>query len=208
MYLKWLLWCLVCFTFLGLEAKDTTLILVRHGQAEHNVQDIYNSNPSHPNYTPSHLTPQGREKTVETAHQLLAQGFNPQKISVAYVSPLPRTQETARLLAHEGVISESEVVLDEHLTEVQVGDLEGKPIIRSWESSLTEIYHSETDNQIDARLHQFVHSLQSNNTCDSILIVTHGYIAQRLMIVLGMESKKLEPGEAIILTWQGALLAH
>lgn len=193
------LWFFFSFIISSFLAAETNIILIRHGLAEHNVQDCYNSNPIHPNYKPSHLMPEGAKKALDTSLILQKQGFNAQTIHAVYVSPLPRTKETAYLLAVEGLIATDKIVYDQRLSELRVGDLEGKMIVRPWSPSLNEVYHSETDTEIDQRITDFLNSLTLKDG-ETILIVTHGYIAQRIMKALEVEVKKLEPGEAVVFT--------
>lgn len=182
------------------EASAKNIIIVRHGESEHNVLDIYNSNPRHPQYQPSHLTPEGIRKTIETSHQLIDQGFNPSTIDAVYVSPLPRTQETAHILAREGLFSIENIIVDARLLELQVGDLEGKPIIRPWDNSLGDKYHTEPDQMIRKRLKNFIECIQHDAHSKNIVIVTHGVIAQRLMMMMDIkDAKRLDPGESFIL---------
>jgi broad specificity phosphatase PhoE len=180
---------------------ESQLILMRHGQAEHNVQDVYNSHPEASNYTPSHLTVEGESQALKTAQELLSQGFNRDTISYVYVSPLPRVQETAFILVKAGVISEESIVLDDRLTEIQVGELEGLPIIRPWNDALTEQYHTETNEQIFERMSSFSNECLSFKTGKHILVITHAIPAHELMKLAKVEQdKKIGTGQAIVVT--------
>ncbi|OQX33215.1 MAG: hypothetical protein B0D91_14880 [Oceanospirillales bacterium LUC14_002_19_P2] len=39
----------------SMPAKEHTIIVVRHGEADHNISGRYNTNPDHPAYIPSYL---------------------------------------------------------------------------------------------------------------------------------------------------------
>lgn len=193
---------LVCYC--DVEAQ---LILMRHGQAEHNVQDIYNADASHPNYKPSHLTQEGQQQALQTAQDLMRKGFNPTNIQIVYVSPLSRTQETAQILVKAGLISQDAIVVDARLTEVQVGDLEGKPIIRPWTSAEAAKYQTESDEHINSRLRAFYQDLLSSCEHGTVLVITHGIPAQRLMEIIGVAGeKKLNPGMAHVLSCEARTL--
>lgn len=187
--------------FTNLCGSEGQLILMRHGQAEHNVQDVYNSNPEASNYTPSHLTAEGESQALQTAQQLLSQGFNRDTIGQVYVSPLPRVQETALILVKAGVIAEESIVLDDRLTEIQVGKLEGLPIIRPWSDALTLQYHTETSEQIFERISSFANECLSSKTGKHILVITHAFPAHDLMKLAKVEqNKKIGTGQAIVVT--------
>jgi broad specificity phosphatase PhoE len=172
---------------------------MRHGQSEHNTLDVYNSNPDSSHYKVSHLTQEGEAQALQTAQDLLKQGFNRETISAVYVSPLPRTRETALILAKAGVISEEMIVIDERLIEIQVGDLEGKTTVRPWNDALSEHYHSETLEQIFHRVSAFATEHLSAKTDQNILVVTHGYPALALIkFYTGEQPAHFKTGQAIV----------
>ena len=47
------------------------IILMRHGEAEHNVENRFNSAPGHPAYTIKHLTSLGQEQARKSGDELL-----------------------------------------------------------------------------------------------------------------------------------------
>ena len=73
---------------------------MRHGEADHNLTHTYNSLLSNAADKVSNLTPKGRMQTVEAAQKLFDIGLNPNNIAKVFVSPLPRTVETANVLAN------------------------------------------------------------------------------------------------------------
>ena len=91
------------------------MIIMRHGQGQHNVDQVYNSNPQHPNYKPSPLTKMGKEQVQESARKLLADGFTPLNIETIIVSPLQRAQETAEALVEAGLIRRDLIQTDARL---------------------------------------------------------------------------------------------
>jgi len=173
------------------EWKKTHLILIRHGLSEHNraAQIVnedgttsynfrYNSNPEHPNYRPSNLLEEGRVKLVETAkklHSLGVQAIN----TIAYVSPLPRTQQSAEILIQHEVIREA-YTTDNRIIEAQAGELEGEfglyPEI-SREEKNEKKYESK-------RVKEFVLTLQdslSKTDTKNVVIVSHDGVLARMV---------------------------
>ena len=98
-------------------AGTITFYLVRHGEAENNVNHIGNSIPEK---RKMHLTENGIEQVRETANFLSTQG-----VDAILASPLQRTRETA------GIISEKTgvpVLIDDHLHETGLGIYNDGPI--------------------------------------------------------------------------------
>jgi broad specificity phosphatase PhoE len=185
---------------ISLFANGKNLILMRHGQADHNVQRFYSSNPYHPNYKPSHLTTKGKQQVAQTACRLMQQGFGDDNITVVYVSPLPRTQETAQNLVANGLIDENKIIIDPRITEIQFGMLEGLSSIPPWEESNVKKYHAESDEQLTQRVESFYCDLLNRANEGNILVITHGGVALKLMQVMNIkEGKPLRTGEAIVL---------
>lgn len=183
------------------QEQELVLIIMRHGQADHNLEDIYNSNPSHPIYKPSFLTPLGIQQVKATAEKLLERGFRDTEISAIYASPLPRTVQSAEILCQQGIAPLEKLIRDDRLIEPQAGDLEGLPIIHDWKASYAEQYRFETDEEITARVSEFCKDLCELYSSGVVVVVTHGVIAQKLFSLVSGSSKKLTPGEArIVLT--------
>ena len=178
------------------EWKKTHLILIRHGLSEHNraAQIVnedgttsynfrYNSNPEHPNYRPSNLLEEGRVKLVETAkklHSLGVQAIN----TIAYVSPLPRTQQSAEILIQHEVIREA-YTTDNRIIEAQAGELEGEfglyPEISREEKNEKKY---ESRELFAKRVKEFVLTLQdslSKTDTKNVVIVSHDGVLARMV---------------------------
>jgi len=157
--------------------KKPHLIVLRHGQSDHNVQERYNSNPQHPAYFISHLTERGKMQIHQIGEQLLAQGLDCATIKKAYVSPLPRAIETAQLLADMGVIPEH-FSIDARLIEVNMGDREGKKYSEfpedPWDHTKGHLYHGETDDDVAQRTRALLHEVRAQYPQDIIMFITHG----------------------------------
>ncbi len=117
--------------------RNNSFIFLRHGQSEHNVQNICNSDPK----VPFHLTEKGRKEVEASAKELKSK-----KISHIYVSPLPRAQESAEIVAEVLGISKDHIVTDKRLNELDWGNFEGK--------SFSEFLEYE-----EAHMHDYVHKL-------------------------------------------------
>jgi len=178
------------------EWKKAHLILIRHGLSEHNraAQIVnedgttsynfrYNSNPEHPNYRPSNLLEEGRVKLVETAkklHSLGVQAIN----TIAYVSPLPRTQQSAEILIQHEVIREA-YTTDNRIIEAQAGELEGEfglyPEISREEKNEKKY---ESRELLAKRVKEFVLTLQdslSKTDTKNVVIVSHDGVLARMV---------------------------
>src|SRR3990167_10921182 len=94
-----------------------TFYLIRHGEAENNVNNIGNSFPEKRKMS---LTEKGIKQVTETAGLLSQKG-----VDVILASPLERTRETAAMISEKiGV----EVLIDERLHEVGLGVYNDKPL--------------------------------------------------------------------------------
>lgn len=145
------------------------LILMRHGQAEHNVLCVYNSDEASPGYFISHLTELGKEQVCQAAQKLLCLGFNNSNIEKVYVSPLPRTIETAKQLAACNLFSEDKITLEPLLRECNFGTLEGKKITPDWRQ-----FDVESSQSIEKRALEFLRKIKEGQPTANILVVTHG----------------------------------
>ena len=93
-----------------------TLILVRHGQSEWNLKNLFTGwrNPD--------LTEQGVEEARKAGKQLKAAGYVP---TVFYTSALRRAQHTLDLILEELGIVNLVITRDQALNERDYGDLSG-----------------------------------------------------------------------------------
>jgi broad specificity phosphatase PhoE len=207
------LWLFLLSLFLGTHvyAVDTNsqkIVIIRHGEADNNIQKIYNSDPTNPKYTPANLTEKGKRDVQQTARNLLSQGFNNNNITAVFVSPLPRTQQTAEILVKEGVISPDKIITDKRIIELQAGDLEGKPVISHWESAFASQHHAESAEDVKSRVNDFYQSLLQHNPSGNIIVITHALPAQDLIELIAHENVSLQPGQAKTLPLHSLQYAH
>jgi isoleucyl-tRNA synthetase/bisphosphoglycerate-dependent phosphoglycerate mutase len=157
--------------------RFSKISVVRHGEAEHNVGNYYQS------IVPGvDLTPIGK-KQAESAGAFLSN----QNVTVIYCSPLARTQQTAQAIADA---TGAQIIVDERLREIDVGEYEGKAIDRSdltllalkrqkklQEGSPDSIYHLEGMEKwpdVQKRIDDFLTDILPRHRSDHVVIVTHG----------------------------------
>ncbi|MCH1429829.1 MAG: hypothetical protein GWP59_06960 [Chlamydiales bacterium] len=158
-------------------------IYLRHGHALHNTQQVYNSNPEHPDYFESDLTVEGIQQVQQSAKELLDLGFSSHHFSKVFVSPLPRTIQTASILSQNLLIHEDICVLEPVITELQVGHLEGKELTDYDEhlSLADNINDYESYEDLKKRLSSFLKTLQKEN--GNVLIISHKCILETLILL-------------------------
>ena len=196
---------IVSFTFISLAScisiDASQMIVMRHGQGTHNVARIYSSNPYHPNYMRSDLTPTGKEQVIETAHNLLKQGFNKDTIDLVVVSPLPRTMQTANILLEHGVFTIDKMVIDSRLQEPHMGDLEGNVGLQmSWMQMDHKSFGGETIEQMQARIADVYRSILAKGIKGNILVITHSVPGHFLIYHITGERCKLMTAEAKVIS--------
>lgn len=181
---------------LSLHSIEQQLIVIRHGEAGNNIEKVYNSNPENPNYKIYNLTAVGILAIQKTAKNLMAQGFSNDNIAAVYVSPLPRTEQTADILVQEGLVSKDKIILDKRLIELNAGELEGKPTFAEWKSSFSSDYHAESEEQVKKRVKEFYESILEKYPQGNIIVVTHALASQDLIELVTHQIVKLNPGDA------------
>jgi isoleucyl-tRNA synthetase len=155
--------------------SGNTYILMRHGEGEHNVRAICNTDLNSP---PAHLTEKGIARAKEAGKQLASKGG----VDLIFASPFVRTQDTARLAAEEMGFAASSIVTDMRLHETRVGtQFEGKPVTEyeAYFASVEERFTraaegGETYADMKRRVGEFLYELEEKYQNKRILIVSHG----------------------------------
>lgn len=93
-----------------------TLVLVRHGQSEWNLKNLFTG------WRDPGLTEQGHKEAIEAGQKLKALGL---KFDVAYTSDLSRAQVTCQHILDELGQSDLTTIRDQALNERDYGDLSG-----------------------------------------------------------------------------------
>lgn len=155
------------------------LYLVRHGEAEHNVRQILDSIAGDEVYA---LTPRGREQIAAVADAIALDG----SIDAIISSPMPRTRETAALIAEKTGIEK--VLYDFRLRETDFGQWEGQPFQKFSEQYPSPETRIETDgsdgleslvSQRD-RCADFLADLKEHYFGKRVVIVSHGDTLEQL----------------------------
>ncbi|MCA9388438.1 class I tRNA ligase family protein [Candidatus Berkelbacteria bacterium] len=164
--------------------SKTKLTFLRHGQAEHNVKQIGNGDPtqSYP------LTDQGKEEIKKALTEFKSDNRH---FDLIIASEMERTQQSAQIIA-DG----TEIKIDARLNDVKLGGLEGASIAEIHEATS---YHeqsaqgSETFTEVTRRVEDLLRDLEANyQNKKEVLIVTSEIIFWALRQVLHPE---LEPHE-------------
>lgn len=168
--------------------------VMRHGGTECNKKGIV----SFRHEATDHLTEEGKKEVLVTAKAL-----KKQKIDVIISSPFVRTLETARIVAKEIGISESDIVTDPRIKETNPGHFDGK----SWTDYHSALYSAGPDwfestmpggeslKDIQKRIGSFLYDIESRYKGKNVLIVTHGGPAWLFHVVAGLhmpENRKFE----------------
>jgi 2,3-bisphosphoglycerate-dependent phosphoglycerate mutase len=96
--------------------NDRLLVLVRHGQSEWNLKNLFTG------WRDVDLTEQGIKEAREAGRKLKAQGLT---FDIAYTSALKRAQRTLGLMLEELGQTKIEIIKDQALNERDYGDLSG-----------------------------------------------------------------------------------
>jgi isoleucyl-tRNA synthetase len=154
------------------KTRGNTFYFVRHGQADNNVKNICASGVN----DPYHLTQKGKEQIKRAGRRLSGKG-----IRKIFVSPFIRTRETAEILRVELGLSEKDVIVDERLTEIRYGDIDGKSqdeFARYRNEHLKKLSDKipggESFADVRRRLTEFIYEQDAAHENEAIAFVTHG----------------------------------
>ncbi|MBS0290639.1 MAG: histidine phosphatase family protein [Proteobacteria bacterium] len=187
--------------------QEKHLIIIRHGEAQHNLSHEYNSNPNHPHYKQALLTDKGQEQIREAAQLLLTYGFDNRNVAAVYVSPLPRTLASAQIMAQIGVFSQDKIHLEPRLIENRAGDREGlitdKFTKDAWLVGPNEakVFHAESNEDVRKRVLALYDDIvkQHKDAPGHIIFVTHGMPAMELIEGLTDEKIRLTQAQIFLL---------
>ncbi|MBW2060927.1 MAG: histidine phosphatase family protein [Deltaproteobacteria bacterium] len=152
---------------------DLTLYLLRHGESEANVRQVFAARKIDPP-----LSDNGIHQASRQAESLKTVEF-----SAMYASPLLRTRQTAEIVSRSCGL---EPVFSSDLLEIDVGVLDGEPeheprtwavyerVIQDWEQGLASrgFPGGETLNDVAKRLGAFLTGLEAGRQTP-VLIVGH-----------------------------------
>ncbi len=171
------------------------IIFMRHGEATDNVREIISDKEIYW----SVLTPDGEKVVKETIQGL------PEKIDKVYVSPLPRTIQTASLVREK--YKDIEYVIDDRIREINYGKYSGKKnnedLDRTREKQVAGDYfvrfgeYGENKLDIELRLTNFLRDVFKDNfASNTIMIISHGSIISFMKRILKLKSPHIKTGKA------------
>jgi len=157
----------------GMVFSNNAYFVMRHGEAESVVNRTISSAKYHHE---NPLTSLGREQVKETANKLKSEN-----IDIIIASPYRRTTETAKIVATELGIPEDQIVFDNRLVELQVGDFDGALVEdygnyfssheeRFYKNSPNGENHTDTKN----RMMNAIFDIDKKYDNKRVLIISHG----------------------------------
>ena len=157
--------------------KPTEIIFVRHGEAQHNVDEVYSTHPENPHP----LTEKGIAEVEKTASAVGA-------FDSIHCSPTLRTRQTADiLLEHQGKNADEKHV-DDRLSEVDFGELEGTSYIPFEKRDQNATV--ESADSISKRLRSFLDDMKVSQRGKKVVVVSHGDIYRHLLELTHGGSRK------------------
>lgn len=165
--------------------------LMRHGDAELTASQVISSKADPHNA----LTQKGKEDVQRSVEGVLKDA----QIKYIVTSPLPRTFQTALLVAKELGVSEDNVFVDPRLTEISFGEYEGKTIseyhafYKSVADRLTKAPEGgETWNAVKRRVGELLYELEAEYKDSNLLIISHNGPLQMLQAAAeGLDVKQV-----------------
>ncbi len=165
--------------------SGNTYIVMRHGEAESNAQNIFDAT----DYEKFPLTEKGRTDVTARGKEL-----KKKKITRIYSSPFARAKETAELVASELGIGAAHIAYDPRLQEINFGAFAGvgKKLDymthRDAHSYDTPLPGGESYQDAKNRFGSFLYEIECSCKAETILIVTHGIGSEVLpALVLGAD---------------------
>ncbi len=154
---------------------ETDLVVVRHGEAEHNVLKIKNGDPK----IDYHLTEIGKKQAEN-----LQEFFEGKHFDAIFVSEHIRTRETAEIALKK--TKYEKLIVDELLNDKKNGELEGFSENEYYKISENERLKigGESIENIQKRVKLFIEKIRKNYKGKRVLIFTHSAILRNLNILL------------------------
>lgn len=155
------------------------ILFVRHGETNLNKQNIMQGRLDEP------LNQTGIKQAQQTALAL-----KNESIDIIYSSPLKRAKQTAQIINQEHNV---QIVIDERINEIDLGDLTGTPLIKQNLDNLANADFAKKHNAEDfetmfnrcKQFYDYVNSLSKN-----ILIVAHRGVGYQLKKYLNLNEEE------------------
>lgn len=170
------------------------IIFMRHGEAIDNVKELISDKEIYW----SVLTENGKKSILESIKTL------PKTIDIIYVSPLPRTIETAHYVYLQ--YPKAKVIIENRIREIDYGKYSGKKNNEELDNTrLKQIAgdyfvrfgeYGENKFNIESRLCNFLNDVYRNHLdTTTILIVSHGSIISYMKRILNIKTSHIKTGE-------------
>jgi len=174
-----------------------TLVLVRHGQSEWNLQNLFTG------WRDPGLTDQGHEEAIAAGKRLKAEGLT---FDIAFTSALQRAQVTCQHILDEMGQNNTPVIRDAALNERDYGELSGlnkDDARQKWGEDQVHIWRRSYDvpppggeslRDTGARVWPYyIHNIQPHVLRgDTVLVAAHGNSLRALMMALeGLSSQDI-----------------
>ena len=170
------------------------LIFMRHGEATDNVKELISDKEIYW----STLTDSGKVSVMKSLEEL------PMNLDKIYVSPFPRTIETAHFVFRK--YPKTELVIDNRLHEIDNGKYSGQKNNTDLDQTrLKQIQgdyfvrfgeYGENKYDIETRLCEFLFDVFTNNFSDNtILIISHGSITSYMKRILNIKTAHIKTGK-------------
>ena len=170
------------------------IIFMRHGNATDNVKEIISDKEIYW----STLTEEGRKTVLESIETL------PSKIDKIYVSPLPRTIETAHLVSQK--YKALDFIIEKRIREINNGKYSGMKnnddLDRTRKMQIAGDYFirfgesGENKYDIELRLCNFLKDVYMNNfPSNTIMIISHGSITSYMKRILKIKTPHIKTGK-------------
>ena len=171
------------------------LIFLRHGEATDNVKELISDEEIYW----SVLTEKGKKDVLDSIKLL------PDNIDVIYVSPLPRTIETAQYVYEK--YSSISVFIEDRIREIRYGkyshcknneeldEVRNRQIAGDYFVRFGE--YGENKFEIEKRLSSFLVDVSKKNY-NSVLIISHGSIISYMKRILNIKTSHIQTGKVEI----------
>lgn len=170
------------------------IIFMRHGEATDNVKGIISDKEIYW----SVLTDSGIKTVLESIKYL------PKTINKIYVSPLPRTIETAHLVYQE--YKNTDIIVENRIREINHGKYSGQKNNKDLDNTRIKQISGdyfirlgtfgENKFEIESRLSEFLNDIYNNSArTDTILIISHGSVTSYMKRILNLKTPHLQTGK-------------
>ncbi|ATP12715.1 2,3-bisphosphoglycerate-dependent phosphoglycerate mutase [Bartonella henselae] len=176
---------------------ERTLVLIRHGQSEWNLKNLFTG------WKDPGLTEKGRTEAIAAGKKLKETGL---KFDIAYTSALQRAQKTAQNILEQMEQSDLELIKTPALNERNYGDLSGlnkDEVRQKWGEQQVQIWrrsytiappNGESLRDTGARVWPYyLHHIQPHILrSQTVLIAAHGNSLRALIMALeGLNSEEI-----------------